>query len=325
METTNTNHNNNAAKQSTKWAVLMPPSALYKLGRLEVSYPMMFQVSVPSGGSSAKGKQTHCGVLEFSSEEGVAYLPYWMMQNLFVEDGSFIHIRNVTLPKGTFCKLQPHRTAFIDLANPRVVLEKALRGYSCLSRGDTIKINHAGENFYLDVVDVKPGDAISVIETDVNVDFAAPKDYKEPPKVFRNNSKAKDSALNDGASAATAIVFNSDESSSSSSTSSESKLTTPSKKASTTSSSSSSNSSSSYFAKLGAGHQLTAKRKTTARSPASQSLFSGYTKKKKTSAEAEAADEEDEFTYIYSKEGKLLRRVKKQKRSFFSGKGNSLK
>ena len=28
------------------------------------------------------GKSTHCGVLEFSAEEGISYVPHWIMQNL---------------------------------------------------------------------------------------------------------------------------------------------------------------------------------------------------------------------------------------------------
>jgi len=47
-----------------------------------------------------------------------------MMQNLGLESGSLLQVRNVTLPKGKFVQLQPHQTKFTELANPRVVLEK---------------------------------------------------------------------------------------------------------------------------------------------------------------------------------------------------------
>lgn len=36
----------------------------------------------------ASGRKTHCGVLEFSAAEGSCYLPYWMMQNLLLEEGA---------------------------------------------------------------------------------------------------------------------------------------------------------------------------------------------------------------------------------------------
>jgi ubiquitin fusion degradation protein 1 len=85
-------------------------------------------------------KKTYCGVLEFSAEEGLCYLPFWMMNNLFLEEGSEIILRNVNLKKGKFVVLQPHETAFINLANPKAILEQELTNYSCLMKGDTINI-----------------------------------------------------------------------------------------------------------------------------------------------------------------------------------------
>jgi ubiquitin fusion degradation protein 1 len=58
-------------------------------------------------------------VLEFSAEEGVCHIPVWMMNNLFLEEGSEIIIRNMNLSKGKSVKLRPHETAFIDLPDPK--------------------------------------------------------------------------------------------------------------------------------------------------------------------------------------------------------------
>lgn len=44
-----------------------------------------------------------------------------MMNNLFLEEGSEIILRNVTLQKGTFIVIQPHETEFINLANPKAM------------------------------------------------------------------------------------------------------------------------------------------------------------------------------------------------------------
>jgi hypothetical protein len=41
-------------------------------------------------------------------------------------------------------------------------------------------IPYNGKNYYIDIIEVKPDSAVSVVETDVEVDFAPPKDYKEP-------------------------------------------------------------------------------------------------------------------------------------------------
>ena len=58
---------------------------------------MLFMISNPQ-----MAKKTYCGVLEFSAEEGVCYLPYWMMNNLYLEEGTEIILRNVSLKKGRF-------------------------------------------------------------------------------------------------------------------------------------------------------------------------------------------------------------------------------
>lgn len=40
-----------------------------------------------------------------------------------------LQVRNVSLPKGTYVKLQPHTTDFINISNPKAVLETTLRGW----------------------------------------------------------------------------------------------------------------------------------------------------------------------------------------------------
>jgi len=140
---------------------------------------MLFQVE-----NGREGRFTHCGVLEFIADEGMVYLPYWMMQNLLLQEGDVITLRTATLPKGTFVKLQPHSKDFLDISNPRAVLETTLRNFSCLTVGDTIPINYNNRQYLIDIVESKPAEAISVIETDCNVDFAPPLDYVEPEPVF---------------------------------------------------------------------------------------------------------------------------------------------
>lgn len=86
------------------------------------------------------------------------------------------------IAQGTYVKLQPHTSDFLDISNPKAVLERTLRGYSCLTVGDAICLHYNGKKYFIDVVDAKPGNAISVIETDCEVDFAPPHDYVEPPR-----------------------------------------------------------------------------------------------------------------------------------------------
>lgn len=128
-------------------------------------------------------KVSHCGVLEFCAEEGFVYMPRWMMVNLNVEDGDKVIMCDAQPSRGTLMRLQPHKAAFLEVSNVRAVLETALRGFSCLSLGDTIMVRYNGEEFYIDVLNVGPGgEVISLIETDCIVEFAPPLDYVEPPQ-----------------------------------------------------------------------------------------------------------------------------------------------
>lgn len=44
---------------------------------LHIEYPMLFKVE-----SRSTGRSTHCGVLEFSADEGMVYMPYWVRKIL---------------------------------------------------------------------------------------------------------------------------------------------------------------------------------------------------------------------------------------------------
>lgn len=62
-------------------------------------------------------------------------------------------------------------------------LETTLRNFSCLTVGDNIMVAYNNKKYYIDIIESKPANAISIIETDCEVDFAPPLDYKEPERV----------------------------------------------------------------------------------------------------------------------------------------------
>ncbi|KAF7725337.1 ubiquitin fusion degradation protein [Apophysomyces ossiformis] len=163
--------------------IILPQSALEKLSQLHISYPMLFQLSSPQGRT-----HTHAGVLEFIAEEGRVYLPQWavyqMMETLRMEPGGMIIVKNTTLPLGSFVKIQPQSTNFLDISDHRAVLENALRNFSTLTLGDVIQINYNDKVYEIQVLDVKPNfedhSGISIVETDLEVDFAPPVGYVEP-------------------------------------------------------------------------------------------------------------------------------------------------
>lgn len=179
--------------------ILLPPSAFDVLARLQVDYPMLFQLQNPN-----KGTMTHCGVLEFTAEEGSCVIPFWMMQNLLIEEGGVLTVTNVSLPKANFVKFQAQHVDFLEISNPRAVLEHALRNFSCITKGDVICVPYNSKNYHFEIKEVKPQDAACIIETDCNVDFDAPVGYKEPNV---GNSSAPSSG-NASASAASSSLAN---------------------------------------------------------------------------------------------------------------------
>jgi len=154
--------------------IFLPVSALEQLARLNIVYPMLFEVK------SEEGASTNCGVLEFVAEEGRTYLPDWMMTHLNLRNGDFITIKSKSVPVGRFVKIQPQTENFLEITNPRAVLENGLRNFACLTVGDMISLKYNQKIYQLKVLEAKPTDAICIIEADVEVDFAPPPGYVEP-------------------------------------------------------------------------------------------------------------------------------------------------
>lgn len=76
------------------------------------------------------------------------------------------------LPKGTFARLQPLEAGFQQAAGDKVkeILEAALAQYSCLTEGDTVDVEIEDVTFVLRVQALLPAEAVSVVETDLEVE-----------------------------------------------------------------------------------------------------------------------------------------------------------
>ena len=71
-------------------------------------------------------------------------------------------------------KLRPQETAFIELSNPKSILEKIMsEDYPVITEGQTITINYKdlGKVFSIDLLETQPAEVISIIDTDLNVEF----------------------------------------------------------------------------------------------------------------------------------------------------------
>ena len=170
-------------------SIILPQTALQKLSSMknfgDSKNPILFRIL-----NIELNIFTHCGVAEFTAEEGTCYIPYNMFEKLCLIEGQTVNIRNIELKAGTFIKLKPHLTEFINNPNPKTILEYNLRNYFCVTEGDTISVKFGKKIYKIDIIQCKPNKSISTLNCDIVVDFDAPKDYKEPARqnITNNNN-----------------------------------------------------------------------------------------------------------------------------------------
>lgn len=154
-------------EQSDK--IILPKSALDHLMRFNTSdrlSPMTFRLN-----KTGSYTTVYCGVIEFTADEKKMYVPNWIMETLFINQGERVSITSVTLPKGSYLKLKPRNERFLKLQNPKNILEHHLKRYTTLYLGQTLRINYLNCIWEIDVVETKPTEAICINNADVRLDF----------------------------------------------------------------------------------------------------------------------------------------------------------
>ncbi|RVW93387.1 Ubiquitin recognition factor in ER-associated degradation protein 1 [Vitis vinifera] len=202
--------------------IIMPPSALDRLASLHIDYPMLFELSNPAAQRvshcgvlefiAEEGMIYMPYWVSFTTADvSRALIPVvillivscQMMENMLLQEGDTVqekvgkvsldvHQYFMLLQERGILKLKmPHKgmdvlnieaAAVLDGFFPTPSLETTLRNFSCLTTGDSIMVAYNNKKYYIDIVETKPSNAISIIETDCEVDFAPPLDYKEPEK-----------------------------------------------------------------------------------------------------------------------------------------------
>ncbi len=172
--------------------ILLPPNVLQELmaGDLFNENDIMFFKVI--------NKQIEfgvvCSVQDFTASPGICHVPYHIMEDLAITEGENVEIEKVFPAKGTYVKLRPHKTAFIEMANPKAILEKIMcKDYPVITEGQTITINYKdlGKVFSIDLLETQPAEVISIIDTDLNVEFGEPLDYIAPtlPSPLRDSAE----------------------------------------------------------------------------------------------------------------------------------------
>lgn len=168
--------------------VLLPQSALTKLTGAQDALKfgaMFFEVVAVVNGTT---KHTHVGVSSFSAPEGQIGITPKVARALGIDLASVAEgsskvsasVSFVRLPKATFVQFTPISGHFVTVASEswggvKTVLEVALRQYATLTVGDTINIVHDGFEYEMEVRALRPANAVSLIDTDVELDMTQSK------------------------------------------------------------------------------------------------------------------------------------------------------
>ena len=133
--------------------------------------PLMFKIT------STNGKSVYVGMHDSIIDEK-CYCHYRVLQELFIDENSEVKLEVIKLPKGTKVKIQPSNKDFLEIEDFKTVLEHNLvQNYNVISKGSNITIEHQSKLYDLQIVELEPQDAVSLFNTDIEVEFMPPADY----------------------------------------------------------------------------------------------------------------------------------------------------
>ena len=130
------------------------------------------------------GRFIFCGVFAFDGDEHKVSVPLWILKQLEIQSGDIVSVELVMapIPKGLFAKFEPMTKSFLQITNPKAVLEYGLRNYVCITREDVISIYYNQNIYELKVCETLPSDTIVINECDLTVDFQEMKEIIELPE-----------------------------------------------------------------------------------------------------------------------------------------------
>ncbi len=189
--------------------IIVPAKILEEIQELEDNTIFMFSLKNTTNNNI---NSITCKALEFSHDpslSGNVYIPQWMQQTLLLNIGDCITISLITdkLEKGTKITVQPQDSLFLTLENHKSILEKSLMDFNTLTSNTSIIISYNDEDYGIQISSVEPNNkSISIIDTDLEVEFLPPIDYIEfkpndwpddeewplPPGVFIKEEKLID-------------------------------------------------------------------------------------------------------------------------------------
>ena len=150
--------------------------------------PLYFIVKAIKGGKNPR--QVCCRVADFSSPNySCTVLPDWMFDFLGLSERELVSVSEIIMENGKELTLKLHRQELLDKLRDldldiSKILSPELSAYGCLTRGSTIEVKILGDDWKIDVVDIKDHlgkskIAISTINTDLDLILLPALDFVE--------------------------------------------------------------------------------------------------------------------------------------------------
>ena len=158
--------------------LILPKYILNELSKYEnINYPLYFKIN---------NYNFLFSVLEFVEDIDAVYVSNEMFRLLKCEENSLININfnNQVIDKGTKIIIQPHNSNFYDIQDAKKYFEThILNNYSILQDEQIISLPHDIDRLYFNIIKCEPKSIISIIDTDLEVEFIPSLDYVEQPKI----------------------------------------------------------------------------------------------------------------------------------------------
>lgn len=144
--------------------IILPQSALEPLIEHNTDSPFQFRLT-------KNGKSIYCGVIEFTAPEKFIFASKELMDTLNVKNNQYVSLMSVTLPKAEFIKFKSEDPSFLQLSNPKIVVERYLRDRSTLMFNQTFEIKYIGKIYKFTITELKPEPIVSLKQADIQFEF----------------------------------------------------------------------------------------------------------------------------------------------------------
>lgn len=166
-----------AAHETADDKIILPEECLSELSEQDVfgKNVVIFRIS-----SQQLGLVTHGGVREFSAPSGHVGLPKKVLDCLGgdLSKLEYIEIKYILLPKCTYVKLRPKLNRFFEVQPVKRCLEENLLQHTTLTVGDLITVWYRGVAHPMVVAEMKPDQAGSLKDTDIEVDLDLSEEFQ---------------------------------------------------------------------------------------------------------------------------------------------------